>query len=135
MANLLLLFDPEQAELGSRGPFEVASQLAKSMEDSIEKDLVIFPSQEETEETSSEAEDWVPSDWETINRAAVAEEWGVLEMAKAAAESPTANTSYFGQFGSSSIYRSGSANSLGSGGTNHGLLSSVTSFFRGWGKS
>jgi hypothetical protein len=108
-----------------RGPFEVASQLAKSMEDSIEKDLVIY------EEGSSESDtEWndstFPSDWETINRAAICEEFGVQEMTAAQCSSPTAS------FAGSSIYRSSSANSLGGVGT--GLFSSVTSFFRGWNK-
>ncbi|XP_021963931.1 beclin 1-associated autophagy-related key regulator isoform X2 [Folsomia candida] len=122
ISNLLLLFDPEQADLG-RGPFEVASQLAKSMEDSIEKDLVIY------EEGSCDSDtEWndstFPSDWETINRAAVCEEFSLQEMKAAECASPTLS------FTTDSFYRSSSANSLA--GT--GLLSSVTSFFRGWNK-
>lgn len=125
--NLLLLFDDEQADLGRRGPFEVASQLAKSMEDSIEKDLqiVVF------NEGDASDEEWFPSDWETINRGAVEEEFGlgvVEEMKATELPSPIGNTSFMGN-SSSSMFRSSSANSLGGG----GLLSSVTSLFR-WGK-
>lgn len=152
ISNLLLLFDPEQADLGRlvklciktkykplfvqhpviyhffpvcrRGPFEVASQLAKSMEDSIEKDLVIY---EEPGNSDSDP-DWndstFPSDWETINQAAICEEFSLQEMKAAECASPTLS------FTSGSIYRSSSNNSL----SGTGLFSSVTSFFRGWNK-
>jgi len=109
----------------SRGPFEVASQLAKSMEQSIEKDLVIY------EEDSSESEaDWsesnFPSDWENVQRGTITEEMS--------AESMTAhnNQSYFQssyQQNSDIFLRSRSTASTGGA----GIISSVTSFFKGWG--
>lgn len=96
------------------------------MEDSIEKDLVIY------EEGSSESDtDWsestFPSDWETINRGAISEEFGLQEMTndQSYLQSLSALPSYVGD----SMY--GSRNPGNIGGT--GLLSSFTSFFR-WNK-
>jgi len=125
ISNILLMFDPEQSDLGRRGPFEVALQLAKSMEDSLEKDLVIC----EEGPPDSDSEWSVPSDWETINRAAVYEEFGLHEMNKATELVPSPTISFM-MADSSIISRSQSANSLA--GT--GLLSSFTSLFRGWNK-
>jgi len=103
-----------------RGPFEVASQLAKSMEDSIEKDLVIC---EESESDTSWNDTTFPSDWETINKGAICEEFGLHEMTDQNHIQRSPSTFSPNNFMDSyNIDRS----------RNTGLFSSVASFFRGW---
>jgi len=108
-----------------RGPFEVGSQLAKSMEESIEKDLVIY------EEDSSESEaDWsdsnFPSDWENVQRGTITEEMSAQNMTAhnnqsySQSMSPSSPTHYQ----SESFTRSRASIS-------GGLMSSVISFFKG----
>lgn len=101
-----------------RGPFEVAIQLAKSMEDSIEKDLVIY---DEDSSDSDECGDYFPSDWETVHRGAVTEEMSQLQCM-------TRQQSYMqSTMDSESFLRSRTQAGIASN-----LVSSVTSFFRGW---
>jgi hypothetical protein len=109
-----------------RGPFEVASQLAKSMEDSIEKDLVFF---EESESDTDWSDSTFPSDWETINRGAICEEYGLQEMSNQSylQRSPSSFNA-FTNMDSYSLDRSRNPGQVGG----NGLLSSVASFFRGW---
>jgi len=94
------------------------------MEQSIEKDLVIY------EEDSSESEaDWsdsnFPSDWENVQRGTITEEMS--------AENMTAhnNQSYFQSSyqQQSDIFLRSRSTTFGGG----GIVSSVTSFFKGWG--
>ncbi|CAL8080373.1 unnamed protein product [Orchesella dallaii] len=123
ISNLLLLFDPEHADLGRRGPFEVSIQLAKSMEDSIEKDLVIF--EEDRSESDSDWNDSFPSDWENVQRGAI-EEFSLQEMTN---QSYCQSVSTY-QTDSFARSRNATTASMMTG----GLVSSVTSFFRGWRK-
>lgn len=124
--NLLLLFDPNNADLGRRGPFEVSFQLAKSMEDSIEKDLVIFD--EDRSESDSDFNDSFPSDWENVQRGALLEEYGLHEMTS---QQSYCQQSVVNPYDSFARSRMNNANTQSISG---GLVSSVTSFFRGWRK-
>jgi len=105
----------------------MSPQLAKSMENSIEKDSVIY------EEESSESEDWsdsyFPSDWENVQRGMISDVQCLQNLH---------NQSFFQnmnpqalsqqQSEMSSFTRSKSANTISGG-----LLSSFSSFFK-WGK-
>jgi len=94
------------------------------MEDSIEKDLVIF--EEESPESDSEWGEF-PSDWETVQRGTISDDFfSAQEMTNqlAAQQSMSPSSIYPGGFMSQS--RANSGNSTG-------LVSSISSFFR-WGK-
>jgi hypothetical protein len=95
------------------------------MEESIEKDLVIF------EEDSSESEaDWsdsnFPSDWENVQRGTITEEMSAQNM------TAHNNQSYFQSVAPSSLthYQSHSF-TRSRASTTGGLVSSVISFFKG----
>lgn len=107
-----------------RGPFEVSFQLAKSMEDSIEKDLVIF--EEDRSDTDSDWNDSFPSDWENVQRGAILEEYGLQEMTNQQSFSQSVLNPYHDSFARSRNITTTSVTG--------GLVSSVTSFFRGWRK-
>ncbi len=111
-----------------RGPFEVSFQLAKSMEDSIERDLVIFE-EDRSESDSSDWNDSFPSDWENVQRGALLEEYGLHEMTnqQSYCQSSVVNPYQADSFSRSRI-NPATASVTG------GLVSSVTSFFRGWRK-
>lgn len=128
--NLLMLFDPSAADLGRRGPFEVSMQLAKSMEDSIEKDLVIFDSGDDRSLSDSEGwSDSFPSDWENVQRGALLEEYSLHEMTNQQQQSYYQQSS-MGGYDSFARSRNNPTTASISG----GLVNSVTSFFRGWRK-
>ncbi|CAG7718466.1 unnamed protein product [Allacma fusca] len=121
ISNLLLLFDSSLVgvcQLGTRGPFEVAIQLARSMEESMEKDLVIY--EEDSSESDNEYNDYFPSDWETVHRGSITEEMSQLQYM-------TRQPSYMQSVDSDSFIRSRTSSSIAGN-----LVSSVTSFFRGW---
>lgn len=101
----------------------MSTQLAKSMEDSIEKDLIIF--EDDRSESDSEWNDSFPSDWENVQRGAL-EEYGLYEMSSQQSYCQSIVSNY--QTDSFSRSRNNTVSMTG------GLVSSVTSFFRGWRK-
>lgn len=93
------------------------------MEESIEKDLVIFE-QDSSDSENDSSDSNFPSDWENVQRGTISDEVSAENMTYH-------NQSYFLSSSPSSLQSDLFVRSRQNSG---GFVSSVTSFFRGWTK-
>ncbi|XP_059471775.1 beclin 1-associated autophagy-related key regulator [Neocloeon triangulifer] len=64
--NLLQLFNKDVSDLGRQGPVEVDTDLVRSLEEQLIRDLEAFDGDEEETCSDGEEEDYLPGEWESV---------------------------------------------------------------------